>query len=374
MKIILAIDSFKGCLSSLEAEAAAATGIKSVFPHCLIQSIPVADGGEGLLDVIISNTEGKYITLHAHNPLLESIETRYGITSSGTAIIEMATINGLPLVAPDRRNPMLTSTYGTGELIKDALERGCREFIIGIGGSATNDAGLGMLQALGFQFLDKTGQVLGLGGQIMNKITQVDRSQVHPALAEAHFTVACDVHNPFYGPQGAASIFARQKGATDEMIRELDAGMQQLAKVIKDETGKDIAHHRGAGAAGGMGGGMLAFLHAELKAGIELLFEAIDFQKKIEGADLIFTGEGKIDRQTIMGKVPHGVLKAAAKQQIPVIAIAGSIEDSPALYQAGFKGVFSIVSGPISLEEAMKPEVAKENIKRTVEQICSVIR
>lgn len=373
-KVIIAIDSFKGCLTSLEAGEAAAKGIKSIDPLCNTIVIPIADGGEGLLDVLVTATQGKYISVSAHGPLMETIETHYGISGDGkTAIIEMAAVNGLPLVPADRRNPMLTTTFGTGELIKDALERGCRDFIIGIGGSATNDAGLGMLQALGYRFLDRAGHTLGTGGQTMIEVADIDSSHIHPALKEAHFTVACDVHNPFFGAEGAAYIFARQKGADDEMIQKLDAGMQSLAQVIEKITGKDISNDSGAGAAGGMGGGLLAFLNAQLKPGMELVLEATHFREKIKGASLIITGEGKADRQTAMGKVPYGVLKEARKEQIPVIVLAGSIEDVPTLNKAGFKGVFSITPHPITLEKAMEPAFARENISSLVSQLYSFV-
>lgn len=268
---------------------------------------------------------------------------------------------------------MLTTTYGTGELILDALEQGCRRFIVGIGGSATNDAGLGMLQALGFRFLDKRGNLLGTGGKIMSQVASIDTSAVHPALKETRFTIACDVHNPFCGSDGAAYVFAPQKGADTRMVKELEAGMQALSQVIRSATGKDISNIPGAGAAGGMGGGFLAFLNAELKPGIRLMLDALDFGKKIKGADLIFTGEGRADRQTAMGKVPSGILEEARKQNIPVIVLAGSIEDADQMNRAGFQGLFSITPGPVSLENAMKPEFAKENIRRLVTQICSVI-
>lgn len=373
-KIIIAIDSFKGCLTSAEAGKAAEKGIKSINPSCHTSVIPIADGGEGLLDVLITATKGKYITLSAHGPLMKMAKTHYGLSGNGrTAIIEMAAISGLPLVPMEQRNPMLTTTFGTGELIKDALNKGCRNFIIGIGGSATNDAGLGMLQALGFRFLDKSGHTLGTGGQIMEAVANIDTSGIHPALRETHFMVACDVANPFYGPDGAAYIFAQQKGADSNMVQRLDEGMQSLAEVIKKTTGKDITNYPGAGAAGGMGGGLLAFFNAELKPGTELLLKAIDFSEKIKGADLIITGEGKADRQTAMGKVPYGILKEAQKEHIPVIVLAGSIENLPELNKAGFKGIFSITPGPITLEKAMEPEFAKENITRLVSQLYSVI-
>lgn len=374
-KIVLAIDSFKGCLTSEEAELAAAEGIKEVNPNCEIIQLPIADGGEGILNILVKYTNGNYITVTAHDPLMNLIETQYGISKDGkTALIEMAAISGLPLIAANERNPMLTTTFGTGELIKDALNRGCRNFIIGIGGSATNDAGLGMLQALGFRFFNKAKQVLGLGGQIMAEVASIDTTQIHPALKEAKFTIACDVQNPFYGMEGAAFIFARQKGANDKMIEELDKGMQSLARIIYRTTGKNISTYPGAGAAGGMGGGMLAFLNAELKPGINLMLETFQFDKHIQHADLIITGEGKADKQTAMGKVPFGILKEAQKQNIPIVIISGSIEDSQTINKAGFRGAFSIIPYPVSLEKAMEPGFAKENIKRTVIQIYNVMQ
>ena len=374
-KAVLAIDSFKGCLTSAEAEAAAAEGVHAALPECEVIRIPVADGGEGMLDVLIAATHGKSISVQAHGPLMELREARYGISGDGqTAFIEMAAISGLPLVAPKKRNPMQTTTFGTGELIRDALQRGCRHFIIGLGGSATNDAGLGMLRALGFRFPDKTGNVSGYGGQMMGKVDSIDTSSVHPLLSGCTFTAACDVRNPFYGTDGAVYVFAPQKGADATMIEALDAGMRHLAAVIFRTTGKDISSCPGAGAAGGMGGSLSAFLNAELKPGIQLLLEMQNFAEQIKDADLIITGEGKSDRQTVMGKVPYGILTEARKQHIPVVLIAGGIEDTDILTRTGFHGIFSITPSPVALEQAMQPEFARMNIRRTVEQICRIIR
>jgi glycerate kinase len=264
-KIVLAIDSFKGCLTSTEIEATAAAAIKTVFPACEVIQLPIADGGEGLLEVLITVTSGKSISVDAHGPLMENRNTRYGISGDGkTGLIEMAAVNGLPLVPVERRNPMLTTSFGTGELIKDALDRGCRDFIIGIGGSATNDAGLGMLQALGFSFLNRQNKEVGVGGKVMSEVVAVNTDNVHPALKDSRFTIACDVNNPFYGRQGAAHIYAPQKGADSRMVEELDKGLQSLANVIRQTTGKEM-NVPGAGAAGGLGGGFLAFLNATLK-------------------------------------------------------------------------------------------------------------
>lgn len=379
-KIVIALDSFKGCLTSAEAGEAAAQGVHAACPECRTIVLPVADGGEGMLDVLLAASNGKRITVRAHDPLMQPCDASYGISGDGnTAFVEMAAISGLPLVPADKRNPMKTTTFGTGELIRDALERGCLRFVIGLGGSATNDAGLGMLQALGFRFFDKEGHEVGsmekgiaLCGALLSAISSIDSSSAHPALKKTCFTAACDVRNPFFGPNGAAHIFAPQKGADADMVKELDVAMQHLSDVIFHTTGKDVSLHPGAGAAGGMGGSLHAFLDAQLKPGIELLLETLDFAEKIKDADLIITGEGKSDRQTLMGKVPSGILQEARRQHIPVILLAGAIEDAGILNAAGFRGVFSITPSPASLEQAMQPEFAQENIRRTVEQICRI--
>ena len=370
MKIIIAIDSFKGSLSSIEAGEAAIEGIQEVLPNSQTELIPIADGGEGMLAVMLNTHQGTVHTIQVHNPCMEPINAAYGIAQdSSTAFIEMATASGLPLIREDQRNPMRATTLGTGELIIDALEKGCTQFIIGIGGSATNDAGTGMLQALGFQFLDKDHQPLGHGGKILSEIASIDYSNVHPQLKNAHFTIACDVRNPFYGPNGAAYIYARQKGANDAMIAELDKGMNSFAKIIEKETGKDIQNIPGSGAAGGMGGGILAFLNAELKSGADLLLDICEFEKKIQNADIIITGEGRIDKQSLMGKIPGKILQMGLKHNIPVIAIAGSIEDEPILTEAGFHGVYATKPKEMPLEKAMMQEEAIRNIRETTSRI-----
>lgn len=364
MKIVIAIDSFKGSLTSMEAGQAVMDSIQNLFPHCRTELIPIADGGEGMLSVMMNTTQGRLQTLEAHNPCMEKIAANYGISHDGqTAFIEMANISGLPLIKKEQQNPMKTTTYGTGELIRDALDKGYTKFIIGIGGSATNDAGTGMLQALGFEFLDKDGKELGQGGEILSHIVHIDRQNAHPSLKNAHFIVACDVQNPFYGPNGAAAVYARQKGADDAMIEELDRGMRSFAQVILKETGRDISNIPGSGAAGGMGGGMLAFLNAELRSGADLLLDLSQFETKITDADLIITGEGRIDRQSLMGKIPGKILEIGKRKGIPVIAIAGCVEDEGILKSAGFKGIFATKPDSIPLEEAMKPGIAQQNIK-----------
>ena len=373
MKIVLAIDSFKESLTSFEAEQVVAEAIVQYFPKALVDCIPIADGGEGTLSVLLHTSDGNYRHLLAHNPCMEIIPTQYGISADKqTAYIEMAAISGLPLLKEEQKNPMKTTTFGTGELIKDALEKGCTHFIIGIGGSATNDAGIGMLQALGYRFYDKAGKELGTGGEIIGKTARIDSSNRHPLLANAHFTVACDVQIPFYGPQGAAHVFARQKGANDEMIQQLDEGMKTFAQVIQRHTGKDISQLPGSGAAGGLGGCLAAFMNADLKSGAELLLQATGFYECITDADLIITGEGKIDKQSLMGKITGKILEKGKQKGIPVIALTGLAEDIVLLQKAGFAGIHPITeAGFQPLEEAMKPAIAKRNLKDTVSKIIS---
>ena len=366
-KIIIASDSFKGCLSSLEVARAAGNGIRKVLPDCEVVTVPVADGGEGTVEALVAALNGSLVTCEVHDPLMNPIRAEYGILGDGlTAVIEMASASGLTLVPPAKRNPMLTTTYGTGELIKDALQRGCRRFLIGIGGSATNDAGTGMLQALGFRFLDKDKNELGKGGQILEQIAHIDFIN---ELKEAVFTIACDVNNPFSGENGAAFVYARQKGADDAMIHQLDKGLKHFASVILSSKGKDIDAIPGAGAAGGLGGGFLAFLPATLKPGVQMVLDALDFDSRIKGADLIITGEGKLDRQTGMGKTPSGILEAGKRQHIPVVAIGGTVEETEALLHQGFLAVFSIQPGPVSLEQAMDKSFAFRQVEQIVEQI-----
>ena len=370
MKVIIAIDSFKGSLNSREAGEAIQQSIQEIHPEWKTDIITIADGGEGMLNVMLEGTGGKSIAIEAHDPLMQRTPATYGISADGTtAFIEMANISGLPLVPAEQRNPMKTTTYGTGELIRDALEKGCTQFIIGIGGSATNDAGTGMLQALGFRFLNHEGKPLGQGGKILQEIASIDDSGKHPLLKNAHFIVACDVKNPFYGPEGAAYVFARQKGADDQMITQLDEGMRSFAHLIQKETGKDITNAPGSGAAGGMGGGLMAFLDAELQLGADLLLDICHFNERIADASLIITGEGRIDRQSLMGKIPGKILQRGQANHIPVIAIAGCVEDKEVLQKAGFKGVYATKPEDMALEEAMKRVVAMGNIRDIAKRI-----
>lgn len=371
-KIIIAIDSFKGCLSSAEAGEAAAQGIRTVCPSCETHVLPVADGGEGLLEALINVSGGIEVKCKAHGPLMEERNTCYGLSGDGhTAFIEMARISGLPLVPEAQRNPMLTTTFGTGELIRDALAHGCRHLLIGLGGSATNDAGMGLLQALGYRFLTADGREAGIGGQALSRVARIDDSQVMPEVREASFMAACDVRNPFYGPEGAAYVFAPQKGADPRMVETLDDGLRHFSEIICQYNGVDIARMPGAGAAGGIGGGLYALLHTALRPGIELVLEAAHFANLIQGADLILTGEGKADRQTLMGKVPAGILTEAKCQSIPVALLAGQVENKDVLLQAGFCSVNSINLPDTPTEVAMRPEYARQRLAVTAGSVVS---
>lgn len=374
-KIVVACDSFKGSVSSLEVARSVEAGIYKVFPDCEVLKFPLADGGEGTMAVLVKIMNGRIVSCPAHDPLMRPIQAEYGLSEDGkTAVIELATASGLTLVSEDKRNPMRTTTYGTGELIKDALFRGCTHFLLGIGGSATNDAGVGMLQALGFRFLDKEGRELGTGGQILASIHSIDRLGVLPQLRQASFTIACDVDNPFSGEKGAAYVYARQKGADAAMIDQLDKGLKHFAAIVKASENKEIDTQPGAGAAGGLGGGCIAFLEATLKSGVQMVLEALDFDRHIQNADLIITGEGRLDRQTGMGKAPAGVLEAGRNQQIPVIALGGSVEDTEELNRQGFQAVLPIQPGPVSLEQAMDKTFACRQIERTVEQLMRIMK
>lgn len=370
-KIVIASDSFKGSLSSLDVANSAEKGILTVYPHCQVSKINVADGGEGTVDAIIDALNGEIITITVNDPLGRPIKAQYGLTSD-TAVIEMAAASGLPLLSPEERNPLKTTTFGTGEIIMDAINRGCRKFLIGIGGSATNDAGTGMLQALGFRFYNKNDvEIISGSGEMLANIARIDDSNVPQSVKESQFIVACDVDTPFCGPIGAAYVFAPQKGASAEIVKELDNGMFSFAKVIEKTYNLDIIPISGAGAAGGLGGAFKAFLNATLKKGIDMVLDAIDFDKKIEDADLIITGEGKIDSQTPKGKTAAGVLSRGLKAKIPVIAIGGCVEMCDKLSQMGFAGIYPILEEKVPLEIAMQHDFASANVTRTITRILS---
>lgn len=376
MKVVIAMDSFKGSLNSEELAFYTEKGIKKVYDDSEIEKVPVADGGEGTVEALVNGTGGELIKIKVHGPLMDEIEAEYGILGDGkTAVIEMAKASGLPLISEGRRNPMKTTTYGTGELIADALNRGCREFIVGIGGSATNDAGLGMLQALGYKFYDSDDKELAYGGQEMDKVVRVDDSSIFTGLKESKFLVACDVDNPFYGKRGAAYVYAPQKGADSEMVKELDKKLKSFAVFIKENRGKDIGEMPGAGAAGGLGGGFVAFLDAELKSGIDIVLDVVKLEDKVKGADFVITGEGRIDFQSVMGKAPTGVSKIASKYGVPCIGLAGCVaDDAGEVHNYGIDAVFSTINYPISLEDAMGKERTGIFVEKNIEEIFRLIK
>ena len=373
--LLLAFDSFKGSLTSHEVADAFEEGVRSVLPDCTVKKVCLADGGEGTAEALVSTLGGEWVEVEVSDPLMRPIRARYGVVDDGrTAIIEMASASGLTLLKEEERTPLKTSTYGTGQLIADALKRGCRKLLIGIGGSATNDAGTGMLSALGFRFLDDEGKSLDGCGESLGRIVSIDSSHILPALKSVEICVACDVINPFCGPQGAAHIFAPQKGADKQMVERLDRGMHHFAEVIRQYNKVDVVGLPGAGAAGGLGGAFSAFLGASLCRGVELVLDTLHFDELLKGCNLVVTGEGRIDRQTLMGKAPVGVLKAATCQGIPVIAIGGFVEPSPELSQSAFSSILSINAEGLPLHLAMRPDVARENVRRMGEKVGMAIR
>jgi len=355
-KIVIAPDSFKGSMSAMEVCDAVEKGIRAVLPTAAIVKVPMADGGEGTVETLVKATNGKIVKINVLDPLGNEVESKFGILGDGrTAVIEMALASGLTMVPLEKRNPLVTTTYGTGQLIKGALDYGCREFIIGIGGSATNDGGVGMAQALGVKFLDKNGQEIGFGGGSLRDLEHIDLGSIDPRIKESNFKVACDVDNPLCGPKGASYVFGPQKGATPEMVKILDENLLHLAEIINRDVGVKVENEPGAGAAGGLGAGLMAFCNARLKRGVELVIEATGLEEKIKGADLVITGEGQMDFQTAHGKTPYGVAQVAKKYNIPVVALVGSIGSGvDILYEKGIDAVFSITQGPMSLEECMK--------------------
>ena len=356
MKIVIAPDSFKGSMTALRAADAMEIGLRRVFPNVEIEKVPMADGGEGTVQSLVDATGGNIITERVFDPLGVEIDARYGALGDGiTAVVEMAAASGLTLVPPDKRNPLVTTTYGTGQLIQAALNRGCRKLIIGIGGSATNDGGAGMAQALGAKLLEASGKQVKWGGGALGNLASIDVSGLDPRLAETETVVACDVNNPLTGEQGASHVYGSQKGATLEMIELLDGCLAHFDKILQRDLGKCVGNIAGAGAAGGLGAGLLAFLDGTLKSGVEIVMEATNLEQKIEGANLVITGEGQINFQTAFGKTPVGVASLAKTHNIPVIAVAGSISTgADGVYGAGIDAMVDIVPEPMSLDTAIK--------------------
>ncbi|MBE6696883.1 MAG: glycerate kinase [Ruminococcaceae bacterium] len=374
MKVVIAIDSFKGSLSSIEAGNAVAHGIKRVYPDADVIVSPIADGGEGLIDAIMLTLNCQKRTVKVHDPLFRTIESHY-VISENTAFIEMAAASGLTLLSPEERNPMHTSTFGTGELIKDAIDQGIRRFVVGIGGSATNDGGVGMLSALGIEFLDKSGNIVSPGAKGLENLTRIRFDNACRELCECTFKVACDVKNPLCGANGCSAIFGPQKGADDEMIEKMDAWLHNYASLTKEYIPSADPNIDGSGAAGGLGFAFCSFLGATLVPGIDLIIKETNLEEQVKNADIIITGEGRLDSQSCMGKAPIGVAKLAKKYGKIVLAFSGSISsDASVCNHHGIDAFFPAVRKPCSLTEAMNKENAKCNLADTAEQVFKVIK
>ncbi|MBA7605626.1 Glycerate 2-kinase [subsurface metagenome] len=355
MKIVIAPQGFKGNLSALQVAQAIVSGIKRVLPDAVTTIKPMADGGEGTVQALVDATGGKIMTKEVTGPLGGRVTAHWGLLSDKvTGVIEMAAASGLPLVPPEKRNPLVTTTYGTGELILVALESGCRKLIIGIGGSATNDGGAGMAQALGAKLVDSKGAALPFGGAALADLERIDVATLDARLANSEVLIASDVTNPLCGAQGASAVYGPQKGATPQMVAQLDAALAHYAVVIQRDLGVEVKNVPGAGAAGGLGAGLIAFLRAKVIPGIDVVIQTSGLVDNLKDADLVFTAEGKIDSQTAYGKVPTGVARKAKEFGLPVIAIAGEVaDDYHVVYQHGIDAVLSIAPGPISLGQSM---------------------
>ncbi|MCC9690707.1 glycerate kinase, partial [Streptococcus agalactiae] len=375
MKVVVAIDSLKGSLSSLEAGNAIKESINEVIPGADVEVHPLADGGEGTVEALTLGMGGTIETIPVKGPIGEKVHASYGIIPQRQlAIIEMAAAAGITLIATEERNPLHTTTYGVGEMIKDAISKGCRHFIIGIGGSATNDGGAGMLQALGYALLDKDNQEISLGAQGLADLKSISTDKVIEELKECDFKIACDVTNPLCGAQGCSSIFGPQKGADEDMITKMDTWLSNYATLATSVSEKADATIEGTGAAGGLGFAFLAFTNATLEPGIDIILSEINIEKAISVADLVVTGEGRLDGQTVMGKAPIGVAKLAKKYGKKVVAFSGSVtEDAILCNQHGIDAFFPIVRRLISLDEAMSKEVAYKNMKETATQVFRLI-
>ncbi len=374
MKIIVAMDSFKGSLSSLEAGEAVRSAALSVFPESEVIVLPLADGGEGTVDALTSGLGGEMVRLRAAGPLGDEIYCRYGISPDGTAVIEMAECSGLSLVPQDKRDPLNTTTYGLGQLILDALDRGCRSFIIGIGGSATNDLGTGMLSALGVKFFAGDEELRYLCGGCLESISRIDISSIDARLARCSFRVACDVNNTLLGERGCARVYGPQKGADEERIVRLDRGAQHFAELAAQLFNKDMRDIPGAGAAGGLGYGFVTFLPASLEPGVEIVLSEVRLKEKLAGADMLITGEGRIDRQTAMGKGPMGAAKLARAKGVKTVALGGCVsEDADICNAEGFDAYFSIIQAPCTIEQAMEKKTAKKNLINTARQVFKLL-
>ena len=375
MKVVIAIDSLKGSLSSMEAGMAIKDGILAAKPDAEVIVKPLADGGEGTTDALIEGMNGERIDLTVTGPMHTPVDAYYGyLKDTNTAVMEMASAAGITLVPDSEKNPLLATSYGVGEMINDAIQRGCRNFIIGIGGSVTNDGGIGMLKALGVRFLDENGEDAGEGGQALAKVARIDVSGMNPLLKECHIQVACDVNNPLCGENGSTYVYGPQKGVTEDMKKTLDEAMAHFARVTSETLENDYMNTPGAGAAGGLGYAFLAYTGAALTPGIELILDAVGLEEELSGADVVVTGEGRLDFQTAMGKAPVGVARLAKKYNARVVAFAGSVtKEATACNKEGIDAFFPILRGVCTLAEAMDPVAARNNMTATVEQVFRLL-
>lgn len=369
MKVVIASDKFKGSLSSGQVADAIEEGILSAIPDCEVKKLFVADGGDGTAEAMVASTGGKREKVKTVDPLGRPVEAWFGVVDSDTAVLDVATASGIARLKPSELNPLDSSTFGTGLILKAALERGFRKFLIGAGGSATNDAATGMLVALGFRFLDRNGREIAPCGRNLRHIAAIDRSGISDALADCSFTILCDVDASFCGSRGAVALFAPQKGANKEDMSLLEKGMRSFAEVIKKETGRSVQNQSYAGAAGGTGGSLWALLGARLTPGVYTLLKTIRFEQALADADLVVTGEGRMDKLTLLGKAPYGVCGEAAWNGKPTIAFVGSVDDCELLNEYGFLSVYPIMPGPAALTEAMSPEFAYRNLRRAASQV-----
>lgn len=375
MKVVITIDSLKGSLSSMEAGMAIKDGILAAKPDAEVIVKPLADGGEGTTDALIEGMNGERIDLTVTGPMHTPVDAYYGyLKDTNTAVMEMASAAGITLVPDSEKNPLLATSYGVGEMINDAIQRGCRNFIIGIGGSVTNDGGIGMLKALGVRFLDENDEDAGEGGQALAKVARIDVSGMNPLLKECHIQVACDVNNPLCGENGSTYVYGPQKGVTEDMKKTLDEAMAHFARVTSETLENDYLNTPGAGAAGGLGYAFLAYTGAALTPGIELILDAVGLEEELSSADVVVTGEGRLDFQTAMGKAPVGVARLAKKYNAKVIAFAGSVtKEATACNKEGIDAFFPILRGVCTLAEAMDPVAARNNMTATVEQVFRLL-
>lgn len=370
-RLLLAFDKFKGSLTSSDVAHAFSEGWREVVPDSEVDIVEISDGGDGLVDTLTQACGGEYCEAIVADPLGRPIKARYGVIDSGaTAVIEMAEAAGLRLLSTAERNPLRATTRGVGELIADALERGCRELIIGLGGSATNDGGMGMLEALGVRFYDAHGELLSSSGEVLEQVATIDLTALDERLGTTHIIIASDVDNPLCGERGAARVYAPQKGADRAMVERLDGGLRHYATAVEKIVGVDLSGRAGAGAAGGVGFALMAVLGAEPQRGIDLVLRMVDCESRVGRCDLVITGEGRLDRQTLMGKAPSGVLDVARRVGRDVIAVGGSVAWCDELRASGFKRIYEAMPEGMTLEEAMRPEVARDNLRRVARRVA----